>query len=435
MANLQWLKLSTNFFDNNKIKLLEGEKDGDTLIRVWIQLLTIAMKCNYQGRLSITEEKPMTVDEFSKIMGKSKKKITKCLEKFEELKMIIIEDNFYKIKNWSKYQSADKLEEIRLQNCLRQQKYREKKKSEKEKSNVTVTQRNTKEEKKIRNKIEKEGDENSNYKIITNEGAKCGFCNKDLKPIGFDYLYVNYDKSMIEYERCNCEKAVQFWKEFDLEQEEKQRQEEYKKIINSIYKDNYMKKRLQKYNFENVSDTYEDTFIINQLIKFTDLCIESEMKNGLIIYGNIGYEKTYLAACIANKMIEQNKIVLMEKSSSIIDKIKESFNKDGLSETQIIRLYSNVDMLIIDDFGSENLSKWALEKLNKIISNRYDNELPIVITTRYNKEQLIEQLSTEDDTEISEEIVEVLNEMCYGISIAEEIKAKEKVSISDQTIC
>lgn len=276
---------------------------------------------------------------------------------------------------------------------------------------------------------------NSNYKIITNKGAKCGFCNKDLKPIGFDYLYVNYDKSMIEYERCNCEKAVQFWKEFDLEQEEKQRQEEYKKIINSIYKDNYMKKRLQKYNFENVSDTYEDTFIINQLIKFTDLCIESEIKNGLIIYGNIGYEKTYLAACIANKMIEQNKIVLMEKSSSIIDKIKESFNKNELSENEITELYSNVDMLIIDDFGSENLSKWALEKLYKIISNRYDNELPIVITTRYNKEQLIEQLSTENFTEVAEEIVEVLNEMCYGISIAEEIKAKEKVSISDQTIC
>lgn len=160
MANLQWLKLSTDFFDNNKIKLLESEKDGDTIIRVWIQLLITAMKCNYQGRLSLTEDKPMTVDEFSKIMGKSRKKITKCLEKFEELKMIIIEDDFYKIKNWSKYQSADKLEEIRLQNCLRQQKYREKMKSEKEKSNVTVTQRNTKEEKKIRNKIEKEGDEN-----------------------------------------------------------------------------------------------------------------------------------------------------------------------------------------------------------------------------------------------------------------------------------
>ena len=58
-----------------------------------------------------------------------------------------------------------------------------------------------------------------------------------------------------------------------------------------------------------------------------------------------------------------------------------------------------------------------------------------IIKMIYNKEQLIEQLSTENDTEIAEEIVEVLNEMCYGISIAEEIKAKEKVSISDQTIC
>ena len=48
------VKTIYKFFDNNKIKLLESEKDGDTLIRVWIQLLTIAMKCNYQGRLSIT---------------------------------------------------------------------------------------------------------------------------------------------------------------------------------------------------------------------------------------------------------------------------------------------------------------------------------------------------------------------------------------------
>lgn len=276
---------------------------------------------------------------------------------------------------------------------------------------------------------------NLSYKVITNEGIKCGFCSKNLKPIGFDYLYVNYDKNMIEYERCNCEKAIQFWKEFDLEQEEKQRQEKNRKIINNIYKDNYMKKRLQKYNFENFSDTYKEKNVINQLIKFTDSCIKSEMKNGLIIYGNIGYEKTYLAACIANKMIEKNKIALMEKSSSIIDRIKESFNKDGLSETQIIELYSNVDMLIIDDFGNENLSRWALEKLYKIISSRYDNELPIVITTRYNKEQLIEQLSTENDIEIAEEIVEVLNEMCYGIAITEERKTKEKVSISDQTIC
>ena len=276
---------------------------------------------------------------------------------------------------------------------------------------------------------------NLSYKVITNEGVKCGFCNKNLNPIGLDYLYANYDKNMIEYERCNCEKAVQFWKKIDLEQEEKQRQEKYRKIINNIYKDNYMKKRLQKYNFENVSDTYEDTFIINQLIKFTDSCIKSEMKNGLIIYGNIGYEKTYLAACIANKMIEQNKIVLMEKSSSIIDKIKESFNKDGLSETQIIGLYSNVDMLIIDDFGSETISKWALERLYRIINNRYENELPIVITTRYTREELMEKIAIEN-RKLAEEFIQILYKMCYGISlIKNDRNAKEKASKSDKTKC
>lgn len=160
MADLQWLKLSTNFFDNNKIKLLESENDGDTLIRIWIQLLTIAMKCNYQGKLSITEDKPMTIIEISKIMGKSKKKIEKTLSIFQELQMIVIEDKFYKIKNWSKYQSVDRLEEFRLQNCKRQQKYREKKRSEIGKNNVTVTKDNIEEEIKKRNKIEQEGDEN-----------------------------------------------------------------------------------------------------------------------------------------------------------------------------------------------------------------------------------------------------------------------------------
>ena len=234
---------------------------------------------------------------------------------------------------------------------------------------------------------------NLNYKVITNESAKCGFCNQKLKPIGLDYLYINYDKNMIEYERCNCEKSVQFWRQFDLEQEEKQRQEKYRKIINNIYKDNYMKKRLQKYNFENLVDTYEDISIINQLIKFTDLCIKSEMKNGLIIYGNIGYEKKYLGACIANEMIEQNKIVLMEKTSSLIDRIKESFNKAELSEMQIIELYSNVDMIIIDDLGTELTNAFVSSQLFSCLNNRHLRRKSTIITTNLSLEELRDRYS------------------------------------------
>ena len=54
--------------------------------------------------------------------------------------------------------------------------------------------------------------ENVSFKIIANEGVKCGFCNKKLKPIGFDYLYANVDQNDIEYERCDCSKAIEFGK-------------------------------------------------------------------------------------------------------------------------------------------------------------------------------------------------------------------------------
>ena len=223
---------------------------------------------------------------------------------------------------------------------------------------------------------------------------------------------------MIEYERCNCKKAVEFWNEYDVKENQKEKQKRYRKIINKIYKDNYMKKRLQKCNFETVDEINIEHEIVKTIEKYTELCVKDEMKSGIIIYGNIGHDNTYLAASIANKLIENNKIVLMERSSSIIDRIKESFNENIVSEIEITELYSNVDMLIIDDFGSENLSKWAIEKLYKIIINRYENELPIIITSRYNKNEIVEKLSNENDLEMAEELIQILYRMCYGITIS-----------------
>lgn len=74
--------------------------------------------------------------------------------------MLIVEDGAYKIKNWDKYQSIEPYEKYKGQNRIRQQKYREKLKSEKEESNVTITVDNTQEENKIKNILNKEGDEN-----------------------------------------------------------------------------------------------------------------------------------------------------------------------------------------------------------------------------------------------------------------------------------
>ena len=168
MYNLQWLKLEIKIFSNRKMQILLKEQDGDTYFRVWIQLLTIAMKCNSEGKLVIGKNIPMTIENFSKIMGKSKKKIEKIIKKFQELNMLIIEEGAYKIKNWNKYQSVETTEKYQEQNRIRQQRYREKLKSEKEKSNVTITENNALED-NIQEKNTRKENENNNgfreYKI------------------------------------------------------------------------------------------------------------------------------------------------------------------------------------------------------------------------------------------------------------------------------
>ena len=163
MYKLQWLKIDANLFANRKIQILLKEPDGDTYIRVWIQLLIIAMECNKEGNLVIGENKPMTIEYFSKIMGKSFEKMEEIIKKFLELEMIILEKDVCKIKNWNKYQSIETYEKYKEQGRLRQQRYREKLKSENGKSDVTVTLCNEEEENKEnkRKEIRKE-EENTN---------------------------------------------------------------------------------------------------------------------------------------------------------------------------------------------------------------------------------------------------------------------------------
>lgn len=162
MYNLQWLKIEIKIFSNRKIQILLKEQDGDTYFRVWIQLLTIAIECNCNGKLVIGENKPITIENFSKIMGKSKKKVEKIIKKFQELNMLIVEEGAYKIKNWDEYQSIESSEKYKEQNRIRQQKYREKLKSEKEKSNVTITESNAQEDNTLEEIIENNRKENEN---------------------------------------------------------------------------------------------------------------------------------------------------------------------------------------------------------------------------------------------------------------------------------
>ena len=82
---------------------------------------------------------------------------------------------------------------------------------------------------------------------------------------------------------------------------------------------------------------------------------------------------------------------------------------------------------LIDDLGKERPSGWTLEKLFTIINNRYENNLPIIITTNYNKEKLRKRLLCNNNEEIVDSIISRLYEMCRGIIIFGKDKRKELV--------
>ena len=63
----------------------------------------------------------------------------------------------------------------------------------------------------------------------------------------------------------------------------------------------------------------------------------------------------------------------------------------------------------------ERASEWSLEKLFSIVNTRYENNLPIVVTTNYSMETLIDKLTTNKNSDVGESIVSRLHEMCRGI--------------------
>ncbi len=156
MYEIQWFKVESNIFSNRKIQIILKLPEGDTYFRVWMQLISLAVESNNEGRLEIGENNPMTIENFSKIMGKSKKKIQRIIEEFVRLEMLVKEGETFIIKNWDKYQSIEKYEKYKIQNRERQRKYRERFKSENEKSNVMQMLSNGEENKKNLENIKEE---------------------------------------------------------------------------------------------------------------------------------------------------------------------------------------------------------------------------------------------------------------------------------------
>lgn len=128
MAEVKWIKIVPDVFDDDKIKLIENMPDGDSIIVVWFKLLCLAGKQNRDGFLMLNDKIAYTEEMLSTIFRRPISTVRFALKTFEQFDMINIIDGAVCITNWEKHQNVDRLAEIREYNRLAQQKSRSKKK-------------------------------------------------------------------------------------------------------------------------------------------------------------------------------------------------------------------------------------------------------------------------------------------------------------------
>lgn len=144
MANVKWIKITTDIFDDEAIQLIEQMPEGDSIIVIWFKLLIKAGQINNGGLIYFRENIPYTEEMLATILRKPISTVRLAIQTFVNFGMIEITDQEQLlISNWEKHQNIERLEEIKKQTNERVRRHRERQKLKLLDSNVTVTLQET----------------------------------------------------------------------------------------------------------------------------------------------------------------------------------------------------------------------------------------------------------------------------------------------------
>lgn len=107
----------------------------------------------------------------------------------------------------------------------------------------------------------------------------------------------------------------------------------------------------------------------------------ASLNGWLLLQGGYGCGKTHLAAAIANFTVGMGVPTLFLTVPDLLDSLRFSYDSENTTFEQRFEEIRNAPLLVLDDFGTQNATDWAQEKLFQIINYRYINKLPLVVTT------------------------------------------------------
>lgn len=175
---------------------------------------------------------------------------------------------------------------------------------------------------------------------------------------------------------CECRKAQ--FREEDAERE----REEFRQRLERLRRDNITDEKYFDYTFANDDGRFPDKSRVCR--KYVENWEQMKAENiGILLSGEVGNGKTFLAGCIANALIDKCVEVSITSFSTLLRKM--SIFKDN---QELIRNLQKYELLVIDDLGAERETSTACEQVYAIVDAKYRSKTPLIITTNLSLSQL-----------------------------------------------
>lgn len=212
---------------------------------------------------------------------------------------------------------------------------------------------------------------------------------------------------------CLCKCAADELKREEREQRERER----KAKIEERRKQAFSDVTLIKCRFENSVNANEVGLRASKAYVENFQSFHAEGR-GLIFYGAPGTGKTYLAACIANALIDKGYAVLVTSFSRIVNEMQGSY---GHKEEYLDSL-DQYDLLVIDDYAAERDTEYMNEQVYNVLDHRLRTGLPLILTTNLTGEQM------KEPKEVARQRIQSrIYEMCFPVEITGSDRRRENL--------
>lgn len=212
---------------------------------------------------------------------------------------------------------------------------------------------------------------------------------------------------------CTCQKEALEAEELEQKNHEKMRR------IEELRKTGFHDRRLEEWTFYNDDGSHAEIMKAarNYVDKFDTFKRDGK---GLLLFGNVGTGKTYVAASIANALVDKGVPVLMTNFSRIANKLQETF--DG--KQAYLDALNKFDLLVIDDLAAERKTEYMQEIVFNVVDSRYRSGLPMIITTNLGMEAFRKPATT-----MESRIYDRILENCLPLEVKG--KSNRKKSLKD----